>query len=185
MTQAAGEFTYKLESQHYWNPSNRHELGLEPGPMGNPHKQANCFSPLSHGTYQFTLNWWYIFTMIGGGIQTKFYTHAKYAKICNNMQNMQLGQAGFEPRTFGIKDNTLPTLPTVPDSLTPKYVYVIFLCTLLRIFAYHCIFCAYSLHIYCIFCAYSCIFDEYSVHIFAYSLHIYSIFSAYSFICIT
>ena len=62
--------------------------------------------------------------MIGGGIQSKFYTHAKYAKICNNMQNMQLGQAGFEPRTFGIKDNTLPTLPTVPDSLTPKYVYM-------------------------------------------------------------
>ena len=101
--------------------------------------------------------------MIGGGIQNKFYTHAKYAKICNNMQNMhwQLGQAGFEPRTFGIKDNTLPTLPTLPDSLTPKYVYVIFLCTLLRIFAYHCIFCAYSLHIYCI-----------CVHIHAYSVHI-------------
>ena len=99
--------------------------------------------------------------MIGGGIQTKFYTHAKYAKICNNMQNMQLGQAGFEPRTFGIKDNTLPTLPTVPDSLTPKYVYVIFLCTLLRIFAYHCIFCAYSLHIYFI-----------CVHIHAYSVHV-------------
>ena len=34
------------------------------------------------------------------------------------MQNMQLGQAGFEPMTFGIKDSTLPTLPTVPDILT-------------------------------------------------------------------
>ena len=109
------------------------------------------------------------------------FIHAKYAKICNNMQNMQLGQAGFEPRTFGIKDNTSPTLPTLPDSLTPKYVYVIFLCTLLRIFAYHCIFCAYSLHIYFI-CVH---IHAYSVHICAYSswLHIYCIFSAY-FLCI-
>ena len=122
--------------------------------------------------------------MIGGGIQTKFYTHAKYAKICNNMQNMQLGQAGFEPRTFGIKDNTLPTLPTVPDSLTPKYVYVIFLCTLLRIFAYHCIFCAYSLHMCaysCIFCAYLCIFImiAYLQHIFCIFFHMHHIIIAY------